>query len=148
MNAITDAARFRRSTVGATLYCTTMPCHLCSKLIIASGINRVVYIEPYHKSLVEELYSDSVSLNDDAPGKVQFEQLRGVTPLGFKTVFSKGKRKNKDGTARTWDRSKAEPIFASDIPYYAQIEPVFVERLRVAYSLRYYIEAILQRDNL
>ena len=132
MNAITDAARFRRSTVGATLYCTTMPCHLCSKLIIASGINRVVYIEPYHKSLVEELYSDSVSLNDETPGKVQFEQLRGVTPLGFKTVFSKGKRKNKDGTARTWDRSKAEPIFKSDIPYYAQIEPVFVERLRVA----------------
>lgn len=133
MNAITDAARFRRSTVDATLYCTTMPCHLCTKLIIASGIKRVVYIEPYHKSLVEELYNDSVALSDsESVARVRFEQLRGVTPLGFKTVFSKGKRKNSDGSAKKWDRAVASPIFASDIPYYAQLEPLLVDDLKKA----------------
>jgi deoxycytidylate deaminase len=133
MNAITDAARFRRSTVGATLYCTTMPCHLCTKLIIAAGISRVVYIEPYHKSLVEELYGDSVALNEhDASGRVQFEQLRGVTPLGFKTVFSKAKRKNADGSAKSWNRAIAEPVFSSEIPYYAQLESLLVDDLKVA----------------
>ena len=56
MNALADAARFRRSTIGATLYCTTMPCHMCAKLIIAAGIDRVVYVQPYTKSLVSELF--------------------------------------------------------------------------------------------
>lgn len=133
MNAITDAARFRRSTINSTLYCTTMPCHLCAKLIIAAGIKRVVYIEPYHKSLVEELYGDSVTLSEsDAGNRVRFEQLRGVTPLGFKTVFSKGKRKNSDGTAKRWDRALATPIFVSDIPYYAQLEVLLVDELKGA----------------
>lgn len=136
MNAITDAARFRRSTEGATLYCTTMPCHLCSKLVIAAGIKRVVYIEPYQKSLVEELFNDSVTLEGtDGDHRVRFEQLRGVTPLGFKTVFSKGKRKNSDGTARTWERASASPVFVSDIPYYAQLESILVDDLKAAVSL-------------
>lgn len=136
MNAITDAARFRRSTEGATLYCTTMPCHLCSKLVIAAGIKRVVYIEPYQKSLVEELFSDSVTLEgSEGDHRVSFEQLRGVTPLGFKTVFSKGKRKNSDGSARNWDRATAKPVFVSDIAYYAQLEPIMVDTLKAAIEL-------------
>ncbi len=133
MNAITDAARFRRSTEGATLYCTTMPCHLCSKLVIAAGIKRVVYIEPYQKSLVEELFNDSVTMEAaDGDHRVSFEQLRGVTPLGFKTVFSKGKRKNADGTARVWDRATANPVFATDIAYYPPLEAILVDKLKNA----------------
>src|SRR4029079_6724950 len=64
MNALADAARFRRSTIGATLYCTTMPCHMCAKLIIAAGIDRVVYVHPYNKSLVAELFEDSVAVDE------------------------------------------------------------------------------------
>jgi deoxycytidylate deaminase len=133
MNAITDPARFRRSTEGATLYCTTMPCHLCSKPVIAAGIKRVVYIEPYQKSLVEELFGDSVTLEGtQGDHRVKFEQLRGVTPLGFKMVFSKGKRKNADGTVRSWDRASTSPVFVSDIAYYAQLEPMLVDSLKAA----------------
>ena len=51
MNALTDAARLGRATKGATLYCTTFPCHNCAKHIVASGIDRVVYIQPYPKSV-------------------------------------------------------------------------------------------------
>jgi deoxycytidylate deaminase len=50
MSAICDAARLGKTVKDAVLYCTTFPCHLCAKHIIASGIKRVVYIEPFPKS--------------------------------------------------------------------------------------------------
>lgn len=56
MNALADAARLGRSVAGATMYVTTFPCHNCAKHIIASGISRVVYIEPYPKSRTDLLY--------------------------------------------------------------------------------------------
>ncbi len=47
-NAITKVARSNNSSEGATLYVTASPCIECSKLIIQSGISRVVYSEHYH----------------------------------------------------------------------------------------------------
>jgi len=47
-NAITKLARSTSSSEGATLYVTMAPCYECSKLIIQSGIKRVVYHENYH----------------------------------------------------------------------------------------------------
>jgi dCMP deaminase len=47
-NAITKVARSYNSSEGATLYVTSSPCIECSKLIIQSGIRRVVYSEHYH----------------------------------------------------------------------------------------------------
>lgn len=124
MNAITDAARFRRSTSNATLYCTTMPCHMCTKLIISSGIKRVVYLQPYVKSLTSELFKDTVAFErPDIANKVEFSSLKGVTPAGFKRAFSKTtKRKNDDGTAKQWNRLNAAPTFLTTIPYYAESE--------------------------
>lgn len=46
-NAIVEAARAGISTNGATLYCTSSPCYMCSKLIIGAGITRVVYLNQY-----------------------------------------------------------------------------------------------------
>ncbi len=46
-NAITKVARSNNSSDGATLYVTASPCMECSKLIIQSGIKRVVYNELY-----------------------------------------------------------------------------------------------------
>lgn len=48
-NAIRFAKEERVSLVGATLYCTHMPCIDCAKLILQSGISRVVYKEAYRK---------------------------------------------------------------------------------------------------
>lgn len=47
-NAITKVARSSNSSEGATLYVTSSPCIECAKLIIQSGIRRVVYEEEYH----------------------------------------------------------------------------------------------------
>lgn len=46
-NAITKLAQSHNSSEGATLYVTMQPCMECSKLIIQSGIKRVVYVESY-----------------------------------------------------------------------------------------------------
>ena len=46
-NAITKVAKSGNSSAGATLYVTASPCMECSKLIIQSGISRVVYRDAY-----------------------------------------------------------------------------------------------------
>lgn len=46
-NAITKVARSNNSSDGSTLYVTASPCMECSKLIIQSGIRRVVFSELY-----------------------------------------------------------------------------------------------------
>lgn len=46
-NAIIKAARSGLPTDGSTLYLTMSPCVDCSKLILQSGIKRVVYLTPY-----------------------------------------------------------------------------------------------------
>ncbi len=47
-NAITKVAKSNNSSENATLYVTTSPCMECAKLIIQSGITRVVFDNDYH----------------------------------------------------------------------------------------------------
>jgi len=47
-NAITKVAKSSNSSEGATLYVTASPCIECAKLIIQSGIKKVVYCDAYH----------------------------------------------------------------------------------------------------
>ena len=49
-NAITKVAKSHNSSENATLYVTTSPCMECAKLIIQSGIKRVVYCNKYRKT--------------------------------------------------------------------------------------------------
>ncbi len=46
-NAIIQAARMGVCIKGATLYCTHQPCTICTKMIVNSGIVRIVYDNPY-----------------------------------------------------------------------------------------------------
>ena len=54
-NAITKVAKSGNSSAGATLYVTASPCLECSKLIIQSGIKRVVYRDEYRLTDVIDL---------------------------------------------------------------------------------------------
>ena len=49
-NAITKIAKSTQSSDGSTLYVTLSPCAECAKLIIQSGIKRVVYRDLYRKT--------------------------------------------------------------------------------------------------
>ena len=89
MAAVTDACRRGVSVEDATLYSTTYPCHLCAKHIVAAGIKRVVYVEPYPKSRAIEFYPDSIVHDplEKKPGRVPFEAFVGVAPLRYLELF-------------------------------------------------------------
>lgn len=69
-NAITKLARSSNNSDGATLYVTASPCIECAKLIIQSGIRRVVYAEKYR-------LTDGIDLLEKAGVKVEYKALEG-----------------------------------------------------------------------
>ncbi|MHB8057501.1 MAG: deoxycytidylate deaminase [Desulfuromonadaceae bacterium] len=58
-NAIIQAARHGINIDGATLYCTTMPCIICTKMLINAGITAVVYAEGYADELAREMLAET-----------------------------------------------------------------------------------------
>ena len=67
-NAITKLARSSNSSDGAILYVTASPCIECAKLIIQSGIKRVIYTEQYR-------LTDGVDLLKRAGIEVEYMDL-------------------------------------------------------------------------
>lgn len=104
MDAITGAARQGVGTDATTLVCTTFPCHNCTRHVIAAGIERVLYIHPYAKSLARELHDDSIVFEPPAPGpiegKVVFEQYVGVAPRVYSQYFDFGQANRKGPRGR------------------------------------------------
>ncbi|CUB04268.1 anti-phage dCTP deaminase [Marinomonas fungiae] len=101
MDAIISLARNPSlSSVGRVLYCTTYPCHGCTRHIIAAGIKRVVYIEPYEKSLAGNLYDDSITTSDNLDdSKICFENFEGVSPKRYVTFFMQARVRKANGKA-------------------------------------------------
>jgi len=58
-NAICQAAKMGVSLEGSTLYCTHQPCTICTRLIINSGIKRVIYKYPYPDEFSMQLFSEA-----------------------------------------------------------------------------------------
>jgi dCMP deaminase len=58
-NAIIQAAKHGTNIDGATLYCTTMPCIICTKMIINAGIKKVIYGEGYADDLAREMIAEA-----------------------------------------------------------------------------------------
>ena len=64
-NAITKLAKSTQSRGGSTMYITASPCEDCAKLIIQSGIKRVVYGEFYKNDLGVKILSEARVLVDE-----------------------------------------------------------------------------------
>ncbi|MBK7950677.1 MAG: cytidine deaminase [Deltaproteobacteria bacterium] len=86
--AILSAARIGASPRGGILYCTTFPCHVCARHIVAAGIREVFYIEPYPKSKAFDLHADSISIETRVSNRVLFRPFVGVAPRRFERLFS------------------------------------------------------------
>lgn len=111
MAAIIDTSRRGVSVKGATLYTTTFPCHLCARHIIAAGIDRVVYIEPYPKSKAKDFYSDSIAVDPtkNTVDRIRFEPFVGIAPRQYLEIFEMaGPDSRKDNSGRIVDWPKAE----------------------------------------
>jgi cytidine deaminase len=132
MAAISDAARRGITIGGGTLYCTTFPCHMCARHIISSGIDRVVYIEPYPKSLTKHLHSDAACIDFDKTSPahaVKFEPFNGIAPRRYFDLFEmKGDRKDKTGRAISWQPRESAPKI-SQFATYPDLELGHVELL-------------------
>ena len=58
-NAIIQAALYGVSVDGATLYCTNMPCIICSKMLINVRIKIIIYKEGYSDSLSSSMMNEA-----------------------------------------------------------------------------------------
>lgn len=109
MNAITDAARLGRSLDNTNMYVTTYPCHNCAKHIVASGVRRVVYIEPYPKSRASKLYRHAITDRSNSNGVI-FEHFYGISPTIYKFIFERKKRKLPNGGVKDWQNKIPYPV--------------------------------------
>jgi deoxycytidylate deaminase len=91
MDAILTCARLGIRVSGCYLYVTTFPCHNCTRHIIASGIRRVYYVEPYPKSKARDLHSDAICFDEKhaaKSGKIPFLPFVGIGPRRYLDFFS------------------------------------------------------------
>lgn len=117
MNAVVEGARKGVSIQGAVMFCTTFPCHMCARHLIAAGLAKVVFIEPYPKSLATDIYDDLIGSSEDA-GYIYFQPFRGVAPRFFMRAFQMRRRKDADGRAYSWSRRDASlDEFFSGVTY-------------------------------
>ncbi len=58
-NAIIQAAFHGVSVNGATIFCTTRPCSICTKMLINAGIHEITYIEEYEDELAAQIVNEA-----------------------------------------------------------------------------------------
>lgn len=103
MDALLAAAREGIRTNGCDLYVTTYPCHSCARHLVAAGIRKVFFVEPYAKSLALELHSDSITnslpaVGEDDTLKMAVVPFSGVGPAMYQEAFvKKGELKDAEG---------------------------------------------------
>ncbi len=115
----------------ATLYSTTFPCHNCARHIIASGIKRVVYIEPYEKSLATQLHDDAIALENEAVGMVNFIHFEGVSPTRYQDLFvSVSDRKDDDGRVILHSGNNLKPKIHQFLDSYRTTEVKVYEHMK------------------
>jgi cytidine deaminase len=123
MCAITEAAKLGISVRNAILHCTAFPCHNCAKHIVGVGISKVVYLQPYPKSHVSELYPDSIEIDpaSEHSGRIAFRQFVGLAPARY-YLFSKERLKDDTGKIKPWEKTKANPVSRQVVPQQSDVE--------------------------
>ncbi len=132
MEALLSVARTGRDGLkNATMYVTTFPCHNCARHIVASGISKVIYIEPYPKSLALELHSDTISTDERDLGKrVVCLQYQGFAPKRIDRFFGHGIERKSDGKAFNRTKKDAKPVFPPALDAFATRELLIVNSLQ------------------
>lgn len=130
MAAIMDSARRGISISGGTLYTTTFPCHNCAKHVVAAGINRVVYVEPYPKSLVRRFYRDSIVVDpvqERGNSFVEFTPFVGIAPRRYNDFFAMRRRKDDFGEIAD-DAPAPRPVLSSPAVAYLENETTYIAK--------------------
>ena len=129
MAALIAAARHGTPVDKCTLYTTTFPCHNCARHIVASGIKRVVFLDPYPKSRVVALHHDSIAVDETmASNMVLFERFLGVAPRRYIDLFTAGERKTSDGKIARWSPENAQVKILGSFSTYNQDELFYTSK--------------------
>ena len=62
-NAICDCAKRGVSCQGATVYVTHYPCIICTRLLLASGINQIKYLEDYKNDELVKIFVNQLNIS-------------------------------------------------------------------------------------
>ena len=132
------------------MYVTTFPCHECARHIVISGIKRVVYVEPYPKSLVSELFRDSISVDSDEQSdqRIQFVPFVGIAPSVYSQLFRLTPsriRKQKDGKIGKWSASSSFPHLS--VSYSAKAARVAETAMIGVFTQKLVKEGIVNEQN-
>lgn len=82
-NAIIQAALHGVSLKGAMLFCTNMPCSICSKMLINAGIAKIYYREGYPDNMAADMLAEA---------GVPLVQLPAETGPGARAMTGRQKR--------------------------------------------------------
>ena len=77
-NAIIQAASHGANISEATVYCTNMPCIICTKMLINAGIQRVVFLDGYPDDLSQAMLEEAGV--EVRPYAIEEPPPRGGTP--------------------------------------------------------------------
>jgi deoxycytidylate deaminase len=152
MDALLSCGRSGVSPRGGVLFTTTFPCHNCSRHIVAAGLRRVVYIEPYAKSQAAPLHDDAIRVEDSVKKastrakdpRVPFEPFIGIGPRRFFDLFSMMlsagypvERKTKSGKVLQWKpRRDSKPRIPMAPSSYLQREVLASRKVYSIFSSR------------
>jgi deoxycytidylate deaminase len=144
MDALFTCLRNGVNPVGGTLYVTTFPCHNCTRHIIAAGIQRVYYIEPYPKSKAWELHEDAILIEERVHRqhrgprwKLPFTHFVGIGPRRYFDLFSLSLssgfelERKVNGKTLSWSKSESWPrIPLSPLSYFDREKRIIEEIVR------------------
>lgn len=122
MCALCDAARLGKSVKGGILFCTTFPCHNCAKHILASGIEIVLFMEPYPKSKAKQLHPNEIELDTLNDNRVSFIPFLGISPYRYRDIFEKKSKRKSGSTANKWFYDVPCPMIDVLAPSYTELE--------------------------
>jgi len=108
--------------ISARLFCTTYPCHNCSRHIIAAGIKEVYYIEPYVKSLCLTLHEDAMTENENTNDKVKILIFDGISPKKYLSFFTNFAERKENGKLVKKDLKNTKPKTSKSLQALSTLE--------------------------
>ena len=115
---------------------------MCAKHIITAGIKKLIFLEPYPKSLAADLHGDAIAIEGADRGQyerfpsMEYIHFYGVSPRRYREMFERGSRKDKDSKFEPWKDGVKRPIIDIKIPFYTQLEEKIVQTFVASYLAR------------
>ncbi|MDR9438496.1 MAG: anti-phage dCTP deaminase, partial [Halomonas sp.] len=131
MAAVSDAAMRGVSLDGAVMYVNTFPCHICARHIVSSGIERLVYVEPYPKSMTSSLFGDSIVVDGHGKSddKVAFHSFSGIAPRLYMFAFKATMKRKSAGSVVSWSKRTASTRLKRFVTSYIVMEHQIVNKM-------------------